>query len=762
MASPPPLPERSVPRPPPPPLPPRDNSQLPPPPPYSAVDESRASLASPDQEGPQILLSKVKVQDPRTSSSQSLVPSSSDSDGRRILLLVYIHGFYGNDQSFRSFPAHVHNFLREALSETHAVHSKIYPRYKTYKAIDIARDNFSAWLEPHESPTTDVILIGHSMGGLLAAEMVLMPTYISSSQRSLKHRILGTLSLDSPFLGLHPGIVASGISSLFQPSPTPSGQGSASPSSPETHSVDPQPLSPTMSMSSPLSEPRDPNFDPPFVNDAPFREKSFLTRMMNFSSKHWSEGLLTAFGNHIASHLEFGGCLADYRGLISRYNQLRALEDIDDLQVLSGGTFNDSHTRVRFANYYTLASGRPKPPSTAEGSRDPSQVDVSTIPVSEYKTEDDINTKLADVTISTTGDETRSPSSPTLSNPSTPAKEVGLNEPVAAPTPSREKDVKNAGSSLQLEELELPTNSNRLSNVSMMSMQEIDPIPMDETEDDFVDQDSEMALPATSGAPSVVAEGSVDERKPPDTPLVSPPDIDLPPIPDLPQAPEQPDLSQYTDKDARKQAEKEFGRLQKAYENAVKDRSKALREREKLIEKRQKKVQKDAQKDADKLEKDMKKQKQKDADKLEKDLKKQKQKAEQEKKRLEKEEEKAGKAEKKRLDKEEEKASKAEKKRLDKEAAAASSSASLAETAEAEAVGKPKKLRKFCNTPSKTDGVMDPTWVSVYMDGMDEVTAHCAVFLPGPHYDRLVGDVASKIVGWVHNDLSVRAMMEMD
>ena len=89
-------------------------------------------------------------------------------------MLVYIHGFYGNDQSFHSFPAHVHNYLREALSETHVVHSKLYPRYKTYKAIEIARDNFSAWLEPHESPNTDVILIGHSMGGLLAAEMVLM------------------------------------------------------------------------------------------------------------------------------------------------------------------------------------------------------------------------------------------------------------------------------------------------------------------------------------------------------------------------------------------------------------------------------------------------------------------------------------------------------------------------------------------------------------------------------------------------------------
>ena len=112
--------------------------------------------------------------DPRTSSSQSLISNVSDSDPRRTLILIYVHGFYGNDQSFQSFPYHVHSFLRTALAETHVIHSKIYPRYKTYRAIEIARDNFSQWLEPHESPTTDVILVGHSMGGILAADVVLM------------------------------------------------------------------------------------------------------------------------------------------------------------------------------------------------------------------------------------------------------------------------------------------------------------------------------------------------------------------------------------------------------------------------------------------------------------------------------------------------------------------------------------------------------------------------------------------------------------
>lgn len=114
--------------------------------------------------------------DSRTSSTQSLV-SSMDEGGRkqkRTLLIVYIHGFMGNNTSFRSFPAHVHNFLKDLLAETHVIHTKIYPRYKTYKSIDVARDNFSSWLAPHESHTTDVVLVGHSMGGLLSAEVVLM------------------------------------------------------------------------------------------------------------------------------------------------------------------------------------------------------------------------------------------------------------------------------------------------------------------------------------------------------------------------------------------------------------------------------------------------------------------------------------------------------------------------------------------------------------------------------------------------------------
>ena len=128
-------------------------------------------------------LAHLRRLDPRSSSTQSLTPSephsttasfSSSTPPRRRLLLVYIHGFYGNNQSFKSFPAHVHAYLKDALAESHAIHTKIYPRYKTYHAVAVGAEIFSKWLEPHEDEETDVVLVGHSMGGILASDVVLM------------------------------------------------------------------------------------------------------------------------------------------------------------------------------------------------------------------------------------------------------------------------------------------------------------------------------------------------------------------------------------------------------------------------------------------------------------------------------------------------------------------------------------------------------------------------------------------------------------
>ena len=124
-----------------PPLPPRPNQNpintlLEPPP---AHGRGRTSYQSQQFNQPFFL------QDPRSTSTQSLVPVAEPSSGRRTLLLIYLHGFLGGEASFHSFPAHVHNLVTVAVAKTHVVHTKIYPRYRSRKAIERARDEFSGW-----------------------------------------------------------------------------------------------------------------------------------------------------------------------------------------------------------------------------------------------------------------------------------------------------------------------------------------------------------------------------------------------------------------------------------------------------------------------------------------------------------------------------------------------------------------------------------------------------------------------------------------
>jgi len=55
-----------------------------------------------------------------------------------------------------------------------------------------------ARLEPHESPETDVILLSHSMGGLVAAEIVLLPPHPPPTGQAFRHRLLGVIILTFP------------------------------------------------------------------------------------------------------------------------------------------------------------------------------------------------------------------------------------------------------------------------------------------------------------------------------------------------------------------------------------------------------------------------------------------------------------------------------------------------------------------------------------------------------------------------------------
>ncbi|KAM7201747.1 hypothetical protein V8F20_004708 [Naviculisporaceae sp. PSN 640] len=672
--------------------------------------------------------------DPRTSSTQSLAPSLALREQRRTLLVIYIHGFMGNDSSFRSFPAHIHQYLKEALAETHVIHTKIYPRYKTYKSIQVARDNFSLWLEPHESPTTDVVLVGHSMGGLLAAEVALQPRQHGAHGSSpFRHRILGTISLDAPLLGLHPGIVVSGIASLFRPAPSPAyadASNYATPGSqqslpllspdpsiyseiaPPSGASSPAPLQPTSSSSSyqfqaPPHAP-DPYFNPTFFNDTSFVDRGWFRNIAHFASKHKQENLVEAAAHHVMSHLEFGGCLADYPGMIARYNKLRALEDVDDITLRANG---ERAVRVRFVNYYTVSTGPLKRDKEKKALQETTALLKPPPPLSQ------------------TGQLT--------------PERGSLDLPLSPPTPAF-----TSGTGTPRISIEDHSDSGRPT-----ALQLIEPIP--EPDELVLDNPTPTTQDHdTTSRPTSSSSGAKDNKNPdtpvpgeddpaePELPQTQPPE--LPTIPEIPPPPEAPfDPSIYTSKEERKQAEKEFKLSQKNHDQAVKKHAKVLKERDKILEKHRQKLEKDAKKA--------------------------------EKQRLAEEKE----AEKRRVAEENKDKGKGKGKitkermnsvgDLEREPQGTEESERLKE--EEEKKNKDKvKLRKFCMLPSKVPGVVgcsgsgkekeDPTWVKVYMEGVDEVGAHCGLFFPGPHYEKLVGDVGSRIVNWVGEDCTRRVILE--
>lgn len=135
------------------------------PPPYSAaIAEPNQNLPAVAVTAPQQPLQAVVPDpehplraadhDPRSSSNQDLPLEHQPAGNLRTLLLVYVHGFMGDETSFQSFPAHVHNLLSVMLGNTHVVVSRIYPRYLTKRALTVASEDFSKWCVPRIAPVT--------------------------------------------------------------------------------------------------------------------------------------------------------------------------------------------------------------------------------------------------------------------------------------------------------------------------------------------------------------------------------------------------------------------------------------------------------------------------------------------------------------------------------------------------------------------------------------------------------------------------------
>lgn len=144
-----------------------------------------------------------------------------------------------------TFPSHLKAILQHALPKV-SILTITYPKYETRGDLTECVARFKEWLtnkvidlevanstpSPTVDPSVHTILVGHSMGGIVAAETLLSITG-DQPLHSLKNSqigstmleehstlmfpyIQGILAFDTPYLGIAPGVVAHGAEKHWQ------------------------------------------------------------------------------------------------------------------------------------------------------------------------------------------------------------------------------------------------------------------------------------------------------------------------------------------------------------------------------------------------------------------------------------------------------------------------------------------------------------------------------------------------------------------
>ncbi|KAJ9154923.1 Very-long-chain (3R)-3-hydroxyacyl-CoA dehydratase [Pleurostoma richardsiae] len=169
---------------------------------------------------------------------------------KKTLLLCFIHGFKGGESTFGdnyAFTEHLRQLVAKELPKID-VKVLVYPKFETRGDLGDCVNRFRDWLlekvidlevaagtpSPTVDPSVRTVLVGHSMGGIVAAETVIAITSdkpipagdstgaTGSPPPSPGHGlglgatglmfpyIQGVLAFDTPYLGISPGVVAHG------------------------------------------------------------------------------------------------------------------------------------------------------------------------------------------------------------------------------------------------------------------------------------------------------------------------------------------------------------------------------------------------------------------------------------------------------------------------------------------------------------------------------------------------------------------------
>lgn len=150
---------------------------------------------------------KLAAQDPIDQTAQT-TPTD-------LVLLIFIHGFKGTDSTFGEFPQRLEHILTETLADT-KVESIIFPAYETKGELTAAVVRFADWLTDLTvrrevanggAGRAKIVLCGHSMGGLLAADSLIEFVNTRPDQAApLWPNIVACIAYDTPYLGLHPHV----------------------------------------------------------------------------------------------------------------------------------------------------------------------------------------------------------------------------------------------------------------------------------------------------------------------------------------------------------------------------------------------------------------------------------------------------------------------------------------------------------------------------------------------------------------------------
>ena len=81
------------------------------------------------------------IKDPGVSETSSSPPIKNN---KRVLLLCFIHGFKGNDDTFQNFPEDLKRTISANLDDEH-VESVVYPKYETKGELAQSTEAFLTW-----------------------------------------------------------------------------------------------------------------------------------------------------------------------------------------------------------------------------------------------------------------------------------------------------------------------------------------------------------------------------------------------------------------------------------------------------------------------------------------------------------------------------------------------------------------------------------------------------------------------------------------